>query len=45
MVGVVDWIGPTQDRDKLRVPLNVVMRHWVAENAGRFSSGSTIGDL
>jgi hypothetical protein len=37
----VDWIGVTQERDKCRAHVNVVMNLWVPSNAGKLSSGCT----
>jgi hypothetical protein len=38
-MGRVDWTELTQDRDKWKVSLNVVMNLQVPQNSGRFSSG------
>jgi hypothetical protein len=33
---VKDWINLAQDRDRWRALLNVIMNHWVPQNAGNF---------
>jgi hypothetical protein len=40
--GDVDWIGLTQDRDKWRALVNVVMNVRVPYNAGRLSSSAKL---
>jgi hypothetical protein len=41
----VDWIGLAQDRNRWRALVNVVMNLPVPQNAGKLSSGYTIGGL
>jgi hypothetical protein len=43
--GGVDWIGLAQDRDKWKALVNPVMNLRVPQNAGKLSSGYTIGGL
>jgi hypothetical protein len=39
----VDWIDLAQDRDQWRALVNTAMKLRVPLNAGKFSSGCTIG--
>jgi hypothetical protein len=41
----VDWIDLVKDRDRWKVLVNAVMNLWVPENAGKLSSGYTIGGI
>jgi hypothetical protein len=43
--GGVDWIGLAQARNKWRALVNTVMNLRVLQNAGKLSSGCTIGGL
>jgi hypothetical protein len=36
------WISLAQDRDQGRVLVNMVLKLWVPQNAGKFSSSCTI---
>jgi hypothetical protein len=41
----MDWIDLARDRDKWRALVNTVMNLVVPQNAGKFSSGCTIGSF
>jgi hypothetical protein len=43
--GIIDWIDLTQDRDKWRTLVNVVMDLRVPLNSGKLSNGHTTGGL
>jgi hypothetical protein len=43
--GGMDWIDLAQDKDKWRALVNAIMNLWVPQNAGKLSSGYTIGGL
>jgi hypothetical protein len=44
-MGVIDWIGLAQDRNKWRVLVNSVMNLRVPRNAGKLLSGYITGGL
>jgi hypothetical protein len=39
------WIGPAQDRDKLKTFVNAITNLRAAQNAGRFLDACTTGSL
>jgi hypothetical protein len=43
--GDVDWIDLAQDRNRWRALVNLVLNLRIPSNAGRLSSGLTIGGL